>query len=98
MYRVLLAIVIILFAQVRSFAAMVGMFDPTGIPLLERLMTGSGIDFGAIDPDRVDYIGAIENGQAQAGLFEEMVLHGQNDIARSGHSSHIGPNYWFARE
>jgi hypothetical protein len=59
-------------------AATTGMFDPTGMPLVERLITGSGIDLGDIDADRVEYVGLIENGQAQAGLFDQLVLRGQN--------------------
>lgn len=79
MPRVRLALLIVFVTQAGASAATVGMFDSTGTPLLDRLIAGSGINSAHIDPARVEYVGAVDNGQAQAGLFDQLVLHGQND-------------------
>jgi hypothetical protein len=79
MCRAPLVMVIFFVTQTGASAATMGMFDPTGMPLLDRLIAGSGINSAHIDPARVEYVGAVDNGQAQAGLFDQLVLHGQND-------------------
>ncbi len=67
--------------QCAGFAAITGMFDATGTPLLERLIDGTDVSISEIDPTSFEYIGAVDDGQAQAGLFDELVIFGQNDTS-----------------
>lgn len=79
MSRIILAAVILLGMQWECMAEITPMFNATGAPILERLLTSTEFDLADIDPDRIEYVGGIDAGQAQAGLFDELVLHGQND-------------------
>lgn len=76
MRRVLLAWPTIAFTENVASVAIIGMFDPTGQPLADRLFAGSGIAPGTIVNGSLQYVGVIDNGQAQSGLFDQFVLNG----------------------
>jgi hypothetical protein len=80
---VLLAMLLLLLTAsvVAAETTFTPMLDPTGTPLLEGLLVGSGIDLEDVDPDRIEYIGAVDNGQAQAGLFDQLILRGANSTS-----------------
>lgn len=63
----------------------VGVFDPTGAPIMTRLFENSGVDVSAADPSRWNYIGFTAE-FAQAGLFDTLTIRGD-----AGTSLTLGP-------
>ena len=70
---IFLALSLVLLPTGTSAISITGSFDPTGAPLLTRLLAGSGIALG--DISNLEYIGNTI-GFAQAGLFDPLTLRG----------------------
>lgn len=62
-----------------------GMNDPTGAPLLERLLQGTGLGPAEVPQDRVAYVGLTKGG-SQGGLFDALTL-----VGAGGTSQTLGP-------
>jgi hypothetical protein len=65
-----------------SGAEIVGMHDSTGLPLIERLLAGSGATTADLRADRTQYVGLTDAG-AQAGLYSSLVLRGAEGTSQT---------------